>query len=749
MDETQPSAQGEIGGASDLSFHDDEDWHQISAILGQFTTSQNRPAKAQNDHPTGSTIHEELFRDVIVEEPRETVFPTKEAALHYCKRRAIENHYRVAIANAKASSVRLRCIYGNDFKKTKAGDKRRQMANVMPKTCPFAVSVKKKDHNWQLVVINGRHDHGPIDFATYRYADPLTERDYEIIRDGLEEGASPRDTLEKIKSDRARLGKPVPPNLLKRIYNYRTKLNRENITGGSDIGLISSLLDRSKFSYEYKVDSSSRSRTVTDLLWYHDLGFEFFKQDKDVLYIDFVVHPRQNSYCLIHVSSVSAHGNLYPIAFAYTKNFTMESFEWHLDTLKTRYLRYCGSAIEPRLVFSAIDTEFKIAASRAFPSAMHLITNSEIRAYVARTCSEVAAPVRNSFSVRVSKLVSAPADGFDKTLAELKYDVLNSPDYMPFPQILEAFNMLESLKSHFGSPWVSKFRHFGLGSIPGIDKFHSLLASSLDLSHLSNVLITSIIRCVYKFCKTIYSAQFTERTTEQKYIAPEFNNTFFANVTGRVSRRALDMVREQLQRCEQRMRTNSLWPRCSNSFVTTMGLPCSHILCQHILQKQPLNMADVDGYWWLNKNKNVAENSYSIDYFKDLLDQKVQLVESRSTEEQRAIAHRLMELMLYCNDKSFDFRRFISVYKHLADLMVENVFDSTVTALNDLLEGKTPPDQSTKQSDFMHTLFGVGNSRAPRTDLTNLPEYFDGMVQPASQSSGENSFRIVFDSRST
>ncbi|CAG8774894.1 45544_t:CDS:2, partial [Gigaspora margarita] len=154
-------------------------------------------------------------------------------------------------------------------------------------------------------------------------------------------------------------------------------------------------------------------------------------------------------------------------------------------------------------------------------------------------------------------------------------------------------------KKRFVEAWTDSFLHLGTTMTSRVKGAYATLKAYLristgDLYHIHE----TITLAVNNQKKDIDAMAASERIC---FPAFTHNNPFYTNVKGMISTYALKKVYNQYQKANGNTSEEPL-PLCTGSFLSTIGLPCAHVLFQRLESNQNLTIDDFYEHWWIQEH---------------------------------------------------------------------------------------------------------------------------------------------------
>lgn len=459
--------------------------------------------------------------------------------------------------------------------------------SIMCQNCPFYLRITRNSESgdsWSSQIINAEHNHEAAEnIAAYPAARALTDAEIQTVHSLSSIGAKPRVVIGALRQQN-------PGNLTtaQDIYNVNKYKKRKMLDGRSEIeALLDTLIARSIKHTALR----NNSNNLTCLFIVPKSAENIIKHfsDNKVYLIDSTYKTNQYKMPLLHGTGVTAINKTFTIFYCFMRYETEELYTWAMWELR----RYFDTLTinSDRAVF-VTDREIGLmnALSTVFPSSETLLCIWHIN-------KNVLAKHRSSFD----------SEDAWKAFMELWQAVINSMSVVEYDQRLDqlsdrapaaVFEYLSSTwlchKEKFILAWIKNVKHFGHVTTSRVESAHAALKKWLQVSTGDMLGVCLLLeRACEEQDRSISQTSSFQRT----HNLTEHSHSIWKDVKKHISFHALKLAREQYHK--------SLAPPdgpCTNTFTSTMGIPCSHNIRKMLAD--PLiafTIDDFDNHWWLKQ----------------------------------------------------------------------------------------------------------------------------------------------------
>jgi hypothetical protein len=194
-----------------------------------------------------------------------------------------------------------------------------------------------------------------------------------------------------------------------------------------------------------------------------------------------------------------------------------------------------------------------------------------------------------------SLIKCATEDEFDRALA-----AFTAPQRFPVPAVKYALDTwIKPWKEELVDCWVNRVMHFGFRTTSIVESLHAGMKRFISSSAGD---FASVFRRLRHFWREQAEGIRLARLQKMTRIPFGLSGTLFADVKAEVVPQALERVQEEQAAIPRQPRRGrfDLAPiePCGNCTITvTFGLPCRHVLFEHLQADVPLGMASFDAFW--------------------------------------------------------------------------------------------------------------------------------------------------------
>lgn len=521
----------------------------------------------------------------------------------------VERPTRVTYQCAKAGAPK--CASNPDLHPSK----RRHTSSHRTK-CPYRVNLRLRSGVWGCEAIVSRgsgasrgspHNHPWIEaagFATWRMGLLSTRKDEAIAM--WNSGSRPGQIAATLRST----GPPQMRDIMpKDITNLLAAHRREELGGLTPIEWLLKQLKQQPDAFFYREKRSERGH-LQRLFIAPRQHVELLRQSPDTLILDTTYKTNRFKMPLLNVCGVSQLRQAFQIATVFLEGEKEEPFAWALHALEGYLTIY--QLPKPRCLVTDRDQALinALAAYPSFEGIPGLICRWHINMNVlAKTKAFFPKPIRlrdgtierhptfAGFLRAWNELIEASSvPQFEELLARLQ---AASHPYEAVAYVVNTW--IEPYKHQFVRCFINNVRHFGHTSTSIAESSHASIKRWIRSS-------TGDLATVFRGLLNFWDTQSNRILTAQ---AQRFNRLAFYTDIDLLSLVRTDLTPYALQAIVRGLQTIPRGtaagaPRqridgpCGGScpILTSMGLPCRHILFSHDVTNTPLQLAQFDRHWW-------------------------------------------------------------------------------------------------------------------------------------------------------
>ena len=304
---------------------------------------------------------------------------------------------------------------------------------------------------------------------------------------------------------------------------------------------------------------------------------------------------------LLIIMGHTALGTSFCIGFAFLEKEEEEDFTWVMEHLKALY-RHLGLK-DPEVIVTDRDLALMNAIATVFASSANLLCVWHVNTNVLKNCKPAFDTEEKwkEFEAAWQQVVNADfGDDFNTA-----WRILRQPygkDYEAEVIYLKD-TWLRRHRHRFCKAWTNLVTHFNTTTTSRVEGGHRVLKSVLKTS-------TGDLLTVVDGIELILNRQYTAWThklaQEKMKVAYRLPRDLMRDLIGRVSPYALSKVYDQytkVKRADKDPEEHEL-KECGRLFMTTMGLPCAHVIKANMeAEEQKLLLEDVHPHWRFKKSE--------------------------------------------------------------------------------------------------------------------------------------------------
>ena len=553
--------------------------------------------------------------------PPEGIYQSRESLLAAINLWARPRGYAFTTGKStKTPNGRVKVVYGCDRNKPPPSStvERIRQTSSRRTGCKFSVLAKQSldGNTWVLSHRPdkecARHNHPPSEDPSAHPAHRrLEDQDAATVSNLATSGATPRDIRAYLDNHSGTIASQ------RDIYNRIAATRRDMREGQSSIQALVDQLHREGFWCRVRLDPDSRLNAI---FFAHPESVAYLQCNPDVLLLDCTYKTNKHRMPLLDMVGVDSCQRSFCIAFAFLSGESEEDYSWALEHLRSLYQRELPSVVLTDRCMAAMN-----AAALWFSSSKALLCLWHVNKAVLQYCRPLFAP----------KAAQSTDQAEEQTWDEFYtfwHSIVASPDERIFEERLTAFELkysskclesvgyikmywLEPHKEMIVKAWVDKHLHFGnvatsrqvlacgdwsgKGADPRGNRaegIHSLIKSHIKTS-------TFDLFDVWQAMKHAISNQLKElqhmRVSQQVRTPLAVSGALFEAVRGWVSHQALRKVLEQLQLLQKSEKT-----ACTQTFTSSHGLPCSHMLARLGEEGRSLLLEHFHPHWHLKRDES-------------------------------------------------------------------------------------------------------------------------------------------------
>ena len=499
----------------------------------------------------------------------------------------------------------------NDVRLRKSSTRRIQC----PFRCILSQPASQPTAQWTLQSCqapNDAHNHGPSSHPT---AHPIHRRNArknrpEIlsqIKNNKISSISARDTLSSLRTQF-----PEAPLTLDDIRNVYQEVKAAMNNGLSAVQAMISKLSN-EYQFHYVLDKDDRLERV---LFFHNESLQLLHLFPKSYVLDSTYRTNRFNLPLLDIVGCTATNRSFIIGQAFLTHEEEEDYIWVLRWIRDLYDEY--NLPKPESITTDKAGGLHNACSIVWPDVPHLLCrwhiNKDVKAYCQKHwlvwTEEISNQERKTlidgyvkeFTTLWSQLVYAQTEpAYQEAVQIIQNRYHNSQ-----PKISEYLSRVWlPFKETFVLAWTNKIRHFGNVDSSRAEGVHQAVKRGIgrNKAHLNDVVdhLSRYLNLHNRELRQELEYDCQKRRTDLQL-------PLYRKLHGHISYYALDEVEKHrrfynltLQNIEV-----SLDP-CKQIFTTTKGLPCAHLLQQRILQHLPLEIADFDVQWRVDRLQELAQ----------------------------------------------------------------------------------------------------------------------------------------------
>ena len=490
------------------------------------------------------------------------------------------------------------------------------------KDCPFFIKGYVVNGEWMCHVENGQHNHPP---PTYLQGQArrarLTQDEKEIVKTLRQSSFKVGAILEAIKNRN-----PDNVSNTKTIHNFLAGLKFKERDGRNPIQELFNLLDRHRYTFYYNMNPSTHC--LENLFFAHPDSIRMFKAFPDVLLMDCTYRTNRFNMSFLEVVGMTSTNQTYCLGFVFMSDETQESYIWALEKFKVT-LEGC---ILPRVFVTDREMALSNALSVVFPDSHHILCTFHIAKNVLKNCrKKIPDEEWQTFLDDWGLLVDS------ESIEEYNYNRTNfNTSYKSYPAVIKYVDkLLNDYAEKFVACYTNHTTHLGNRTSNRAEQQHAKLKRSLSTN-------TGTLETVWVEVNRILEKQFEDIKTKldkcKSYFPHSEKTPLFINLRSYITHYAFDLLFQEHKKCSGQADEN-----CSCGFKLSHGLPCHHIMSEHILFGKPLPLEYIHPFW--KKLDVIDDNGNTDDYgVEGDLEEFKSVYASKTNVEKRRMKTQLREI---------------------------------------------------------------------------------------------------------
>ena len=315
---------------------------------------------------------------------------------------------------------------------------------------------------------------------------------------------------------------------------------------------------------------------------------------------------------LLIIMGHTALGTSFYIAFAFLEKEEEEDFVWVLEMLKALY-KHIGLK-NPEVIVTDRDLALMNAIATVFETTVNLLCIWHINMNVLKNCKPAfdTEEAWKEFYNAWGKVVQADfGDDFNIAWRALKQQYRNTH--------MEEVNYLKDTwlthhRHRFCKAWTNLNTHFDTLTTSRVEGGHRVLKSVLNTSTGDLLAVVDGIELLLNRQYETYTHKLAQEKIKVAYKLPR---DLMRDLIGRVSPHALSKIYSQYELMKLADKEPRNLKECTRTFVTTMGLPCSHMIREASEgEEKKLLLEDVHPHWRFKKPES-SRLTPTNDFFSD------------------------------------------------------------------------------------------------------------------------------------
>ncbi|XP_012852997.1 PREDICTED: uncharacterized protein LOC105972579 isoform X2 [Erythranthe guttata] len=539
-----------------------------------------KPRKRQRKPVVKKTKVLETFEEVDYSEYFMTneAFSSKEELKEWAKSTGREHDMFLITQSTKIDNVFITCErYGKARNTGKT--------NVTKKCqCPFMLSGRKKRNGvWKLSITNGKHNH-PLKIYDYgsSLVSRLTQEQYETTAALLKNNVKPKDILEHLRKEN-----PGIKTSLRHIYNARTKIKAEAMSGRTLMQQLMQCIEENKYVKWLRADPSTGQ--IMDVMFVHRESIELLKLYPYVLQMNSTYETNKYKTSLLEIVGATPVGKSFNVAVAFSRNGSEEHYRWAMWNLKSLF----DDGVGPGAIVTRREVGLMKALDCVFPETHHLLCLNHVDENVQLNAAKhmggkgAGAAFRTGLWKRMVDSQSVPE--FEMCYGQI---LQHCKSYGPLLTYIQETWLVH--KENFVRAWTDQVMHFGNTTMNIVESVHSSLKSWLCSS-------TDKFDVMWKLVDSQLEGRIDEifieldksSKTESHAVTYPWS---FRNLAGVVTHEALKKMDHEHRAGWSR----GLWKhqeKCSCSLRSTHGLPCEHEIAEKERDRNIIYSDEIHLFW--------------------------------------------------------------------------------------------------------------------------------------------------------
>jgi MULE transposase domain len=526
----------------------------------------------------------------IMDPPAEGTFATRSDLVDTAQKYAMTNGYAISTKRScnRDGVIVLGCDRGGQYRSRHGltNETRVQDTSTWLQGCPFEIRGKLKDGIWFLIVKEALHNHEPLLVPS---AHPIQRRMPESVKSQVKELTEAGIPTQQIATViRQTSDHPI---VAQNIYNTQKKVRLEGLKGKTPMEALVAAVNTELYTFNYKTDIDGR---VTHFFFAHPYSISLLNQYPDVLLLDCTYKTNRFKMPLLNIVGSTCMHKTYYVSFCFLHNEIEESYIWALQQLSNLF----ANKRRPYVMIMDRDLALLNAVLFVFLHCYRQICTWHVEKNMLVFASQFLKEEEShtEFLGDWTQLVTSTTVEIYNT----RWQSLQTK-YSLYPALVKYLSdtWLTPWKESIIHAWTDQYYHFGHYATSRVEGSHKTIKSYLQVS-------TSDLKKVFDKIATMLTGQHAEYKVGleiNKSRTPHVNkDPFYEQLLGRVSHYVLGKLWDQryhLQHLDQ-------LPKCTRLFMSSMGLPCAHIMQQRIQDGGQLLLEDIHSHWHLFEQTALA-----------------------------------------------------------------------------------------------------------------------------------------------
>ncbi|XP_014522311.1 uncharacterized protein LOC106778829 [Vigna radiata var. radiata] len=388
----------------------------------------------------------------------------------------------------------------------------------------------------------GHHNHKLAEtLVGHPYAGRLNMSEKSLLVDMTKSKVTPANILLTLKQNNDR-----NVTTINQIYNARQVYKRSLRGSRTELQQLMMLLDRDKYIHWSRC--ADDSKVITNVFWTHPDTVKLLNSFNVVFMMDSTYKTNRYRLPLLEIVGMTCTGLTFSTAFAFLSTERQSNFTWALEKLKGLFITSEGS---PKVIVTDRDLALMNAIANVFSESYQMLCRFHIHKNVLAKC----------------KMLVRSKEAWDVLMCAWE-NVMDCADESLF---VEYVNGLQ----YASSEWPLFFEYVNQTWIIPVESAHASLKTILSNSMGD---LCSCWDSIHNFVTIQHNKIKTSFEKSWLLTSDPFKGYRYRQLIGHVSRYALDLIADELERVQQIGLDSS---KCGCVLRRTFGVPCACELARY------------------------------------------------------------------------------------------------------------------------------------------------------------------------